>query len=496
MKHSISKQFTCIFVLITAGAFLLCWFINTLFMERFYISNKESELLDAYVFINEAAINEQFGDDEFIRQLQSRCARFNMDVLVIDVNSQTMTYAGNNPEATKLMLWDNLFLSKKTLENPSFTEKRNTLLETDNYQMKIVDDRRLQNQNIAMWGTLENGNIFMIRTALESIQDSVLLANRFLAQVGTLAIILTGITIWLISKKITKPILALAEISEKMSHLDFEAKYIGNDKNEISLLGKNINSMSEILKETISELKEANIELEKDIQKKEKIEEMRNEFLSNVSHELKTPIALIQGYAEGLQEGMVEDEEGREYYCNVICDEAAKMNMIVQKLLTLNQLEFGNDVLNMERFNITDMINNQIQLSSILLQQNGITISFNETRPVYVWGDAFQVGEVFANYLSNAIHYCEGDKRIDIQFEENEAEVKIVCFNTGKNIPDESIHLLWDKFYKVDKARTRTYGGSGVGLSIVKAIMESMGKGYGVTNYSDGVAFWFSLDKK
>ena len=169
MKHSISKQFTCIFVLITAGAFLLCWFINTLFMERFYISNKESELLDAYVFINEAAINEQFGDDEFIRQLQSRCARFNMDVLVVDVNSQTMTYAGNNPEATKLMLWDNLFLSKKTLENPSFTEKRNTLLETDNYQMKIVDDRRLQNQNIAMWGTLENGNIFMIRTALESI---------------------------------------------------------------------------------------------------------------------------------------------------------------------------------------------------------------------------------------------------------------------------------------------------------------------------------------
>ena len=137
MKHSISKQFTCIFVLITAGAFLLCWFINTLFLERFYISNKESELLDAYVFINEAAINEQFGDDEFIRQLQSRCARFNMDVLVIDVNSQTMTYAGNNPEATKLMLWDNLFLSKKTLVRWKVIIESGPFLSNDELEKKL-----------------------------------------------------------------------------------------------------------------------------------------------------------------------------------------------------------------------------------------------------------------------------------------------------------------------------------------------------------------------
>lgn len=496
MKHSISKQFTCIFIMITAGAFLLCWLINTLFLERFYIKNKEDEIFDAYTVINEAALQERLDEDAFILELQSRCARYNMDVIVIDVNSQTITYAGNNPESTKMMLWDNLFLDKQGAGGPPMEGKRNQLLETENYQMSIVEDRRLENKNIAMWGTLENGNVFMIRTALESIQDSVTLANRFLAQVGLIAIVIAAIIIWIISKKITNPILKLAEISKRMSHLDFEARYEGEDKNEIGLLGENINSMSETLKDTISELKEANIELKKDIQKKEELEEMRNEFLSNVSHELKTPIALIQGYAEGLQEGMADDEESRAYYCNVICDEASKMNMIVQKLLTLNQLEFGRDTINMERFDIVDMIHNQIQLSSVLLQQNQIAVHFEREEPLYVWGDAFQIGEVFGNYFSNAIHHCEGEKVIEIHLEKKEEKVRVVCFNTGKNIPEDALPQLWDKFYKVDKARTRSYGGSGVGLSIVKAIMESMGREYGVMNYENGVAFWFELDCK
>ena len=140
--------------------------------------------------------------------------------------------------------------------------------------------------------------------------------------------------------------------------MDFDEKYTGTDKTEISILGNNSNALSETLETTISELKTANNELLKDIEKKDKIDEMRKEFLSNVSHELKTPIALIQGYAEGLKEGINSDEESREFYCDVIMDEANKMNIMVKKLLTLNQLEFGNDVVNMERFDIVALIKN------------------------------------------------------------------------------------------------------------------------------------------
>ena len=279
-----------------------------------------------------------------------------------------------------------------------------------------------------------------------------------------------------------------------MVHLDFDAKYAGRAKNEIGLLGENINKLSESLEKAISDLKTANNELQRDIEKKEKIDEMRKAFLANVSHELKTPIALIQGYAEGLSEGMVEDEESRDFYCGVIVDEASKMNRMVQKLLTLNQLEFGNDVTTMERFDITELVKNYIQSAAILTKQNEIQVILEETPSIFVWGDEYKTEEVFMNYFSNAVNHCSGEKKIVVTLERHENLVRVSVFNTGQPIPEESIPHLWEKFYKVDKARTREYGGSGVGLSIVKAIMDSMNHAYGMENYKNGVLFWFELE--
>ena len=266
--------------------------------------------------------------------------------------------------------------------------------------------------------------------------------------------------------------------------------------NEIDLLGNHMNRLSETLERTISELKSANVELTKDIEKKTKIDEMRREFLSNVSHELKTPLALIQGYAEGLQECINDDEESRNWYCEVIIDEAAKMNRMVKKLLTLNQLEFGNDQVVMERFNITELIRGITGASRILLEQNGITLDLDGLDDVDVWGDEFKVEEVITNYLSNAINHCEGEKRICIFYTRKPDLLRVSVFNTGKPIPEEDIGQIWDKFYKVDKARTREYGGSGIGLSIVKAIMDSFHQECGVINHENGVEFWMELSTK
>ena len=221
---------------------------------------------------------------------------------------------------------------------------------------------------------------------------------------------------------------------------------------------------------------------------------MRKEFLANVSHELKTPIALIQGYAEGLSEGINDDPESRSFYCEVIMDEAAKMNQMVQKLLTLNQLEFGNDVVTMERFDVTALIRNYLQSAGILTRQNEIQVYMAEYEPIYVWADEYKTEEVFMNYFSNAVNHCSGEKKIMITLEQREGKVRVGVFNSGDPIPDDSLPHLWEKFYKVDKARTREYGGSGVGLSIVKAIMESMNQSYGVENINNGVLFWFELE--
>ena len=345
-----------------------------------------------------------------------------------------------------------------------------------------------------MWGVLDNGNLFLLRCPLESIRESVNLANRFLAYVGFGAAIVSAVIVLIISGKITKPIKELTEISERMIHLNFEAKYTGKSKTEIALLGQNINELSCTLEQTISELKSANNELQRDIEKKNKIDEMRKEFLSNVSHELKTPIALIQGYAEGLKEGISDDEESRDFYCEVIMDEASKMNNMVKKLLTLNQLEFGNDNVTMERFDIVSLIKNYLQSAEILCRQKDVKVIMKEYQPIYVWADEFMVEEVFGNYFSNAMNHVADDKVIDVKLLVKEKTVRISVFNTGEPIPEESISHIWEKFYKVDKARTREYGGSGVGLSIVKAIMDALNREYGVENYNNGVEFWFELE--
>ncbi len=305
---------------------------------------------------------------------------------------------------------------------------------------------------------------------------------------------MSSIVIWFVSRKITEPILELAHISQRMTRLDFEAQYTGRAQNEISLLGDNINVLSKTLYQTIKELKTANNELQKDIEKKNRTDEMRKEFLSNVSHELKTPIALIQGYAEGLKEGINDDAESRAFYCDVIMDEAAKMNHMVKELMTLNQLEFGYDVVSMERFDIVLLIRNYMQSAGILTKQNDIQVRMTEEAPLYVWGDEFKTEEVFANYFSNAVNHCAGERVIEVNLKQSGNIVRVEVFNTGERIPEECMPHLWEKFYKVDKARTREYGGSGVGLSIVKAIMESMNQEYGVRNEEDGVTFWFALE--
>jgi len=167
---------------------------------------------------------------------------------------------------------------------------------------------------------------------------------------------------------------------------------------------------------------------------------------------------------------------------------------MVKQLLTLNQLEFGQEMIQIQRFNLTELICGVIQKVSFLLEQNEIVLDFSEKEPMYVWGDEFKIEEVLTNYISNAIHHAKYDKSIQISYTKKEQCIRVHVFNTGDWIPEEVLPEIWTKFYKVDKARTREYGGTGIGLSIVKAIMQSHQQEFGVINREDGVEFWFELD--
>ena len=486
MKKSFRRQLTLIFTAVMAVTLCLIFFSGMLFLEKYYIINKEKQVMEAYDKINTAALEGTLDTEEFQESLKKISMTDNISAMVMGLDGKTRFFATHDIERLNFQLW-NYILDRDAVDMTKI------IIEHENYIIRQSRDRMTNMEYLEMVGNLESGDYFIMKTPLESIRDSVILANRFYIGIGAVAVIISAIMIYFFSRKVTKPVLELAEISKRMTDLDFDAKFESKDENEIDVLGEHMNLLSETLEKTISELKTANNELRRDIEQKEKIDEMRKEFLANVSHELKTPLALIQGYAEGLKDGIIEDEESRAFYCEVIMDETDKMNQMVKKLLTLNEVEFGQDAVTMERFNVAELIQGLAQSCSLLVEQKNGILRTKVTDPLYVWSDELKIEEVLTNYISNACNHLDGKRIIEIKAEQIKDKTRISVFNTGKQIPEEELERIWEKFYKVDKARTREYGGSGIGLSIVKVIMESVGGNYGVKNYTNGVEFWIEV---
>lgn len=510
--HSMRNQVAALFIGLLFLSIVAISAINMIFLEKYYISKKTEVLLeamDALETLDLDAVEEDtardYEDEEEAEfsdgtdayadvpdEMRTFGSKKNLTWVVMGTDTSLLAYVGDNPN----MLRNRLFGYAYDLDMDSKKNVIKVLEENDSYIVQQVHDRFANMDYVECWGNLSNGDYFLIRTPLESIRESVAISNNFYFFVGAAIILISGLFIWILTNKITKPISELTRLSQQMTDLDFDARYECRAGNEIDVLGDNFNKMCSELEKNISELKSANNKLQKDIQDKIKIDQMRKEFLDNVSHELKTPIALIQGYAEGLKENISEDPESREFYCDVIIDESAKMNKLVKNLLTLNQLESGKDAAVMERFDIVSLIRGVLGSMEILIQQKEAKVIFEATKPVYVWADEFKIEEVVTNYTSNALNHLAGDRQIEINVWKEDDRVKVTVFNTGYPIPEEDLPNLWNKFYKVDKARTREYGGSGIGLSIVKAIMEGLNQEYGVQNYDNGVEFWFTLDRK
>ncbi len=553
-KHSIRFKITVLFAGIICILIVMLLLFNITFSEKFYMQDKQEAMLNAYESIDDACNQYSAGsisDTDLRNNLEQVSTSKGMSIIIVNSDWTTFYVSTHGDEMMLERLKKSIFnndifqgmpdksgsmqeqpdenrngdgrpydlpdnagdnsdngdrnAGKKTLPEKIIdmsgngaSETRDILYQSDKYTVQKVYDSRLLDDYIELWGTLDNGNFILIRTPIQGIKDNVHISNTFITYIGIGTLIIGIIAAFVLSSYISRPIKQLSNIAERMSELDFDIKYDGKDKGEIGLLGKSMNNMSQKLEENISQLKTANLELQRDIDKKEKLEKMRTDFLSNVSHELKTPIALIQGYAEGLKEGITDDPESMDFYCSVIMDEAAKMNNMVKRLLTLNQIEFGEDELVMERFDINELVKSVVNANELRATQKNLSITYDILdTPLYVWADEYKVEEVVTNYLSNAINHCCNENIIKIKVGQIDKDnVRVSVFNTGNNIPEADIEHIWEKFYKVDKARTREYGGNGIGLSIVKAIVESMGKTCGVNNLSDGVEFWFDLDCK
>ena len=484
----------CIVILMIIFFFIV---INNTVLETLYFHSKKEASLNVFNYINEnlPKTAEELNEGHYRLELEKLEVKDNFEILVLQDENEV--YVTNK----------NFVADFGTINDITYDIEYSIFNKTDiMYSRENINMRKMVNRNngfsyILVDSVLENGNKLYIRTPIEPIQQSAALSNRFIYVLGFAAIILGGIAIMFITERFTKPIEELNDIANEMAKLNFKRKYRINDsEDEIDELGKSINTLSDKLEETINQLKINNSELEKDIEAKSKIDEMRKQFISDVSHELKTPIALIQGYAEGLVENVTTDEESRKFYTEVILDEANKMDKLVKRLLELMKLEYEDRKFNDEKFDIVELINSVVKNSKVVLTEQKINVDFSEENPIYVFADDFYIEQVITNYFTNAIKNVEEvDKvkeiKITIKKSKDIGKYRVSVFNTGKKIDEENLNRIWTRFYKVDTARTRSKGGTGIGLALVKAIMTKYNNAYGVKNKKNGVEFYFDIQE-
>ena len=301
LRHSLRLRLAFILVGITSGITLAGSFVYSAFLGNYYTETKVDALQEIYsdmntVFTYDEMIDRVVASEEAVERLRVKGYNYGIQILVADTLygvqfANVPSEDANDSENLLSRLKEIIFNIDSGNVITRILEKNN------NYQMYSYKNNNSGRTYIEMWGELECGYLFLMRLTNESINETVNVANRFYLNIAFAMTVVGILFMAFVASRVTKPIRELADVSKKMSKLEFDAKYTGKSKDEIGVLGENMNEMSAVLEKTISELKSANNELKKDIEAKTEIDELRKEFISNVSHELKTPIAITQGYA-------------------------------------------------------------------------------------------------------------------------------------------------------------------------------------------------------
>lgn len=475
--------------------------LNLFFYEDYYMLMRRGELRDAYQGIR----NSYSGDieemmtvlDNYESQTAIHMAVVCSDGTVLYTSFNTRSDEGNADTQNPFQLPDFDLLDQQ--------RRGYTILQSiaQNVSWNTLDSHSYQFLNVTLW---DNDQYLCLAGVLDNQADKCLFAYMpyayieqnsslnlvFLVIAGGCALLICLIFAYGVSRWFSRPLIAMAGLADRMSELDFSTKYQGGSTDEIGQLGQSLNRLSAYLEQTIRELRQSNEQLAQEIKEKERIDNMRQEFIVNVSHELKTPIALIQGYAEGLTAGVADDPEDRKYYCDTIADEADHMNKLVMQLLNLSRLELGAEQTYSEDIDLHELCAEAVRKTAVLCESRGLTVEYDDTC-ITVRTDGDLLDQVLMNYLSNAIRYTVDGGKIKISAKQTGDCVRLTVFNEGDGLPEEELPKIWEKFYRTDRARTREAGGTGIGLSLVRAIADTLHGSCGVENVEGGIVFWFEL---
>lgn len=336
-----------------------------------------------------------------------------------------------------------------------------------------------------------DGIITELRIQTDILENSAEVASEFITIIAVICLALSLIWVFVFARRFSKPITEMSTITEKMSELDFTRKVNVKTQDEIGQLGSSINNLSDKLDSALCDLRTANARLTDEIELERRLDVMRRAFVANVSHELKTPLAIISGYAEGLRLNVNSDS--KDAYCDTIIDESERMSRLVISILELSKYESGQIPFTNEEFDISSVAKDISD--KIFISRPDVTLQNLIPENTTVYSDKLQTEQILKSYLENAAVHTSENGSVTISAEDSGDKQKIKIFNSGQNIDPEIMPNIWESFWRADKAHSREEGRFGLGLSIVSAIVKNQGCSCGVYNTADGVCFWFTINK-
>lgn len=483
---------------------ILLYGVNSFFIEGYYINSKKQSLTEVSREIAKIIEHKDIADfksDDLIYVLD-RLEKSTGAAIIIGKIDGSIYYPNRSPflEYTKRIEHNPFFeIESQPPEKPKPDAPPNAIKtwdkQADGSVFITTQDPRFMIETLRYQFETDNGLMVSVWIPMAEITASASVSNRFTFFVALITMLITGIWALFISGRFTRPIKQMNRITKEMSELNFSQALDISGADEIGQLSQSINHLSERLALAISELDTRNKELEGDIDRERKLDKLRREFISSVSHELKTPIFLIQGYAEGLKNNIAQDKEKKDFYCDVIIDEANKMDILVKDLLDLSQMESGMFAVKRVDFDLAFLVRELVQKFERTFCEKGLNLELRGPDSLRVNADPVRIEQIIVNFINNAFNHLNTKKILRIEIADEGKKAKITVFNSGHPVPEESLDKIWESFYKVDKARTRKNSGIGMGLSIVKAIQEAHRNEYGVKNIKGGVEFWAYIDK-
>ncbi|OJD90708.1 two-component sensor histidine kinase [Bacillus cereus] len=359
----------------------------------------------------------------------------------------------------------------------------------------ILDGGENIKNSIFVKPIIENGRITEYAFAIASLQpvnEAMLVLKDYYVYALIIVFLVIILLSFYYSKIIVKPLIKINRVTKKMANFDFSEKLPVTADDEIGGLSGSINTLSVNLKDRIDRLNVANTKLQQDIERERQLEKTRKEFISGVSHELKTPLSVIRSFAEGIKDGVSKDTS---YYTDVILEETENMNRLIVEMLELAKLESGTYKLDMTTFSIGELTQQVYTKLLFSMEEKHLQVNIDADPSILVKANRSRIEQVVVNLLSNAIRYTPEGEKIQVSIIEAEDTVKVAIENTGNPIPEESLEKIWDRFYRLDASRSRHTGGTGLGLSIVKNILDLHHAEYGVYNTTNSVVFYFNLQK-